>query len=149
MPAAKRPSAARVALLLFLAASIVYQSNLRPVAAADSLPTALLPFSILLDGALHLDRFTPALRTGPSIPYIFHEKDGHVYSTYPLSQPILLTPLYIPIVAAILPAASVAFFFLLLDRLTTRRNAVLLTIVYAFATSTWTIASQALWQHSG
>ena len=104
MSAAKRPSAARVALLLFLAASVVYQSNLRPLAAADSLPAALLPFSILLDGALHLDRFTPVFRTGPSTPYIFHEKDGHFYSTYPLAQPILLTPFYIPIVAGIHPA---------------------------------------------
>src|SRR2546429_5339138 len=104
MPAAKRPSAARVALLLFLAASIVSQSNLSPLARADSLPTALLPFSILLDGALHLDRFTAVFHTGPSTPYIFHEKDGHFYSTYPLAQSIHLTPYYIPIVATIHPA---------------------------------------------
>src|SRR5207247_7427336 len=68
---------------------------------------------------------------------------------WPPRHIILLARVLDKLIAATLAAASVAFFFLLLDRLTTRRNAVLLTAVYAFATSTWTISSQALWQHSG
>ena len=162
------------AWLIFLASFVVYQANLRPVASLDSLPAALLPFSILLDGSLHLDRFAPYLMHGqPRTPYCLHEKNGHYYSTYSIAQPLLLTPLYVPVCAALSPAswepgdlillarmlekliagtlaaASAAVFFVLLDGITSRRNALLLTAAYAFGTTTWAISSQALWQHSG
>ncbi len=160
-----------VTWLIFLASFFVYQANLRPVASLDSLPTALLPFSILGDHTLQLDRFAPILTPGQT-PYCLHPKAGHYYSNYSIAQSLLLTPLYIPIWAALHPerwqpgeeillariceklmagalaAASVAFFFLLLQLMTSRRNALLLTAAYAFATTTWAISSQALWQHS-
>jgi hypothetical protein len=169
----KNSPPAKPALLLFLASYFIYQANLRPIATADSLPAALLPFSILLDGRLDLDRFAGVFmvgRSGP--PYFLFEKAGHFYSTYQPAPSIFLTPLYIPVVLALDPgymppadliliarimekliagalaAASVAFLFLLLDRLTSRRGALLLSAAYAFGTITWAIASQALWQHS-
>ena len=165
---------ARAAWLIFLGSFLVYQANLRPVAARDSLPAALLPFSILLDKSLRLDRFATYLREGqPVTPYYLHEEEHHSYSAYAIAQPVLLTPLYIPLCAALnwaqwqigdvvllaricekllagaLAAASAAFFFLLLDRITSRRNALLLSAAYAFGTTTWSISSQALWPHSG
>jgi hypothetical protein len=164
---------AKVACLIFLGTYSVYEANFRPIASGDSVPAALIPFSILTDHTLQLDRFEPLLQgASPFTPYYLHEKDHHFYSTYPIAEPILLTPLYIPIwlaadpggwetahlvlasrliekiLAGALAAASAAFLFLLLDRLTRRRNALILTAAYAFGTSVWTISSQALWQHS-
>src|SRR5258708_5634707 len=102
MSEAAHPKPSRLGWLIFLVSFIVYQANLRPLASADTLPAALLPFSILLDKSLNFDRFAPVLLAGhPSTPYYLHEKDNHYYSTYPLTQPILLTPLYIPLFAAI------------------------------------------------
>jgi len=53
---------ARPAWLIFLATLFIYQANLRPVASQDSLPAALLPFSILIDRCVHFDRFEPFLQ---------------------------------------------------------------------------------------
>ena len=98
-------------------------------------------------------------------------RDGHVASLYPPVVPVLIAPLYLPAVtyvsrqgwtdqrvdvaarimeklaASLVAALSAALLFLALRRRTTTRNAVLLTVAYAFGTSTWVISSQALWQH--
>src|SRR5439155_8645875 len=62
---------------------------------------------------------------------------------------ILLARMLEKLIAGTLAAASAAVFFVLLDGITSRRNALLLTAAYAFGTTTWAISSQALWQHSG
>ena len=49
--------------------------------------------------------------------------------------------------ASAVTALSASLLFLALRRRTTTSNAVLLTVAYAFGTSTWVISSQALWQH--
>src|SRR5882724_10684722 len=100
MGVAAHPKRRRLGWLIFLASFVIYQANMRPIASGDTLPAALLPFSILLDQSLNLDRFVPLLQAGQStMPYYLHKRDTHFYSTYPLAQPILLTPLYIPILA--------------------------------------------------
>jgi len=43
----------------FTLLSVVYHSNLRPIASGDSLQASLIPFSIILDGSITLDRFGP------------------------------------------------------------------------------------------
>ncbi len=96
---------------------------------------------------------------------------GHAISLYPLVVPLLVAPLYLPAVvylratgwdpeqmdrvarvmeklsASLLAAVSAALFLLLLRRRVGSRPALLLTIAYAFGTTTWMIGSQALWQH--
>ena len=49
--------------------------------------------------------------------------------------------------AAAIAALSAVFLLLLLKRITTAPWAWCLTLVYALATETWSISSQALWQH--
>jgi hypothetical protein len=44
---------------MFVLLSAVYHSNLRPIASGDFLPASMIPFSILLDGSIALDRFGP------------------------------------------------------------------------------------------
>jgi hypothetical protein len=162
----------RPAFFFFLSAFLIYNLNLRPISSGDTAPAALLPFSVLMDGSVNFDRFVPWLtKAYDGAPYFLHPKDGHSYSRYPILQPLLLTPLYTPlllirnvkswpteslvllarvlekIAASLVAALSVACFFCLLRRLSGKRHAVVLTLVFGFATSTWSIASQALWQH--
>jgi hypothetical protein len=157
---------------LFLGLSVVYHSNLRPIASGDSLPSALIPLSVVLDGSFRLDRFGPWLRANfPQPDAILRETGGHFYSWYPIAGPLLATPLYLPLLAiphirqwepgalvalarilekltaSAYAASSAVVLMLLLERLVSRRWAWILTFVYAFGAATWSTSSQALWQH--
>jgi hypothetical protein len=160
------------ALKLFLAAFLLYNLNCRPIPSGDTAPAALLPLQVVLHGSVELDAWRPYLASAYGGNALFlHARNGHYYSGYPIVQPLLLTPLYTPLLlvpqirawpvptlvllarmleklmASLIAAASVAFLFLLLLRLTTPRRALLLAAVYAFATNVWSTSSQALWQH--
>lgn len=160
-------------VVLFVALSAVYHSNLRPIASGDSLPGSLVPFSILLDGSITLDRFGPYISE-----HVWYGRaavrnvGGHWYSGYPIAGPVLATPLYLPIawmpgigkqppgtlmsiariaekvVAVALAAAAAIALLLLLRRLTSDRGAWMLTLVFALGTGNWSTSSQALWQHT-
>ncbi len=165
--------AARPYILLFVFLSVIYHSNLRPIASGDSLSASLIPFCILLDGSIHLDRFAPYITKhiwyGPAV---LRQSGGHWYSMYPITGPALATPLYLPIalvpwirhqppgtliaIARILEkvtsvafaaAAAIAMLFLL-RRLTTERSAWILTLLFALGTGNWSTSSQAMWQHT-
>ena len=161
------------ALLIFAALLAIYVLNFRMLSSGDSLPTRVLPFSILREGNLALDEFSwePTSRGKP--PYYLRAVGHHLYSGSPIVLPVVIAPLYaLPawwlaangisyddvrarvvivamerISAAVVVALSAALLFLLLQRLTTWRAALALTAVYALGTSTWSIASQALWTH--
>jgi hypothetical protein len=158
-------------VLLFLGLTVVYHANLRPVDSGDVLPGSLIPFALLVDHTVTLDRFVPWLRA--NVWYtrtVIRESHGHYFSSFPIGGPILVTPLYLPIAfsplrhwdpgslvlvariaqkvsAAAIAALSAVWLLLLLERITTGPWAWGLTLVYALATETWSISSQALWQH--
>jgi hypothetical protein len=164
---------ARPRALIFLVSLLVYNANLRPVASGDSVPAALFPFAVVVDHSLNFDRYRPycAKTIIPNTYFFRKAPDGHRYSLYPIGLPALLTPLYAPFIlasgardwpaerivdvalrvekvpASLIASLSVALMFGLLRRLVDGRRALLLTIVFAFGTETWTISSQALWQH--
>lgn len=158
----------RAALLVFCAAFLVYNLNLRRVGAYDTLAASLIPFNIWNGDGLTLDRVVDVYPS-PMNASIVKSRTGHWVSFYPVVAPLLVTPLYLAWAAArrfgiathlttaawilekpaaaFLAAASVAVVFLLLARVTTRKVAWALTIAFALATPTWSISSQALWQH--
>jgi hypothetical protein len=166
-------TAGRPYILLFIFLSVVYHSNLRPIASGDSLSASLIPFCILLDGSIYLDRFAPYITEhiwyGPEG---LRQRGGHWYSIYPITGPALATPLYIPIayvpwirkqppgtviaiarmvekITAVAFAAGAAVFLLfLLRRLTSERSAWMLTLLFALGTGNWSTSSQAMWQHT-
>jgi len=165
--------ASRPYVLLFLSLSVVYHSNLRPIPSGDSLCTSLLPLSILLDHSVLLDRFGPWLFAHVAYtPEVIRLRGGHYYSGYPIAGAVFVTPLYLPLlavpglrdwdpgslvalarilekfVASAIAAFSAVVMLALLKRLTSTRWAWRLTLVCALATATWSIASQALWQHT-
>jgi len=161
------------ALLLFLCSITVYNANLRSISAGDTYPARYLPFAIWRFHTLHLDPIEPVVAQGhgKNAFWIVRGPDGRTVSLYPVVVPTLLAPLYLPAVAylnmrgwsdarldyvarimekfcaSLIAALSVALLYLLLLRRTSERIAVLLTLAYAFGTTTWMISSQALWQH--
>lgn len=174
----RQPSRRRVAALLFLGLVVLYGCNFRLRGAGDSLPTRVLPFSILREGNLDLNEFTWAETPGRRWPYYVHgvpDGDGfRLYSVSTIATAVIVTPLYIPaalwmatndisyddsrarvvmvamekISAAMLAALSAALLYCALSGLTTWRWALALALgYYALGTSTWSIASQALWPH--
>ena len=96
---------------------------------------------------------------------------GHLVSLYSVVLPVLISPLYLPAVAYVyergwtderidgiarimekltasfVAALSASLLYLVLRRRARASIATLLTIAYAFGTTTWVISSQALWQH--
>ena len=167
------PRARTVALLVFAGLLAIYVLNFRMMASGDSIPTRLLPFSILREGNLDLDEFTWPTGPGGRLPYYVHPY-GHIYSVSTIATALVITPLYVlpawwlasngisyddvrarvlfvvmeRISAAILAALSAALLSVVLRRLTTWRWALALTLLYALGTSTWSLASQALWPHA-
>ncbi len=161
----------RPCILLFLGLTVVYHANLRPVDSGDSLPAYLTPLAVVLDHTVYLDRFVPWLRANVwYTPSVIHPANGHYFSSYPIGGALLVTPLYLPLAftglrhwdtaslvmlariaqkfaAATVTALSAVLLLLLLKRITTTPWAWCLTLVYALATETWSISSQALWQH--
>lgn len=112
-----------------------------------------------------------------ALPWYVQFREGRVLSSYPVMVPLAVTPLYLPLrwsarwrepgffdpdprwplfravglmeklSASLIAAASVLVLLLALRKLCEPRAAWLLAAVYALGTNTWTIGSQALWQH--
>ena len=103
--------------------------------------------------------------------WITRGRGDHFVSLYPVVVPVIIAPLYWPVIrdlnasgwdplqldnvarimeklcASLLAAASVMLLYLLLRRRSDPGTAALLTLVFAFGTTTWVISSQALWMH--
>jgi hypothetical protein len=163
----------RTAVVIGLCCFVVYNANLRSISAGDTYPARYLPFAIV---QYHTIFFDPIARVaaqgrGSGAYWMLHRPDGHILSLYPVVLPVLIAPLYVPAVvylhfagwtdarldylanlmeklsASFLAALSAALLYLLLRRRANASDALLLTLAYAFGTTTWMISSQALWQH--
>lgn len=124
------------------------------------------------EGTLNLDDFKMETYQVDPLPYWLQPTvDGHVASLFPVVTPVLVTPLYVPLVAylkwtgwsddrlklwtiiwekfsaSFITAVAVGFMYLALRRRANEQTAVLLTFAFAFATGTWSTSSQALWLH--
>ncbi len=163
----------RVSLLIGLCCLLVYNANLRSISAGDTYPARYLPFAILQYRTLYLDPVenVAAQGKGDGAYWMLHRPDGHIVSIYPVVVPLLVAPLYVPAIgylhlrgwsdarldhvakvmekvsASVVAALSVSLLYLLLRRRAKAGTALLLTLAYAFGTTTWMISSQALWQH--
>jgi predicted secreted protein len=167
----------RIALAVFLLALLVYNANLRDISTGDSFPARFLPLALLCHGTLYLGPVAEAVRMehqgGPlEVYWLVAARGGRVASRYPIVMPLLVTPLYVPTAlylahhgwgnlrdveiageltekaaAAAVAALCSALMYLLLRRQLPRGRALLLTLAFAFGTETWSISSQALWQH--
>jgi hypothetical protein len=157
---------------LFAIAFFIYNLNLRPIPSGDTAPAALLPLSLVSAHTTSLDRFAEWYRDTRHLNAVWFTRaaDGHYYSSFPIALPLLITPLYAPLAAwdiprmpvghavllarilekisaSLIAALSAVAFLALAGKLADSRSAWILTVVYAFGSPTWTISSQALWQH--
>jgi hypothetical protein len=160
-------------LLIGLCCLLVYNANRRAISAGDAFPARYLPFSIWRYHSLLLDPIAPLTAQGRdrTAYWMVPVPGGHVISLYPVVLPVLIAPLYLPAVgylhlagwtdgrldhtarvmeklsASLVAALSASLLYLLLRRRAAAPIALLLTLAYAFGTTTWVISSQALWQH--
>jgi len=131
----------------------------------DTIPARLLPVSLITEMDFDLDEFFPSQES--ELPYYLLEKDGHLYSYYPVFGPVVITPLYAlsyllnpqpfsekrlqaleKLSASLYTALSALFFFLACTHLTSLGRSCLLTFIYALCTNVWSTASQLMWQHA-
>jgi hypothetical protein len=163
----------RASLLIGLCCLLVYNANRRAISAGDTYPARYLPFAIWQHHTILLDPIAPltAQGRGNTAFWMMHVPGGHTISLYPVVAPVLVAPLYLPAVgylrlrgwtdarldhvarvmeklsASLIAALSASLLYLLLRRRAAEPIALLLTLAYAFGTTTWVIGSQALWQH--
>jgi hypothetical protein len=162
----------RTSVLIGLVCLFVYNANLRSISAGDAYPARYMPFGLLRYGSLSLDPILPLVRQGQTPAYWIQKGRGdRAISLYPVVLPIVVSPLYVPaalylqvhgwpadatdraarimekLSASLLAATTSALLFLLLRRRASPSVALLLTLAFAFGTTTWMISSQALWQH--
>lgn len=155
-------------LILFIVAYIIYNTVSRMTMSGDTNPAAFLPLTLILHQTVFFDAFIGA-GLGPNVAYAFPLVNGHYVSLFPIVTPILITPVYfvsymiytifqVPFdsmsimilaktCATIIAALSVVFVYLAGKELFPQKIALVTALVYAFATSTWSVSSQALWQH--
>ncbi len=131
--------------------------------------------NLYLDEFSFLHEYPKWLKTEePKAAYWVRKTRGHYLSNYPVMPAILSVPFYVvpvllgltegpvspmgytrteivatrlsKISASAALALSVGIVYLTSLRLTTRRGAFWIALVYAFATSSWSVSSQGLWQ---
>lgn len=162
-------------VFLFLLITILYHLNFQGFAGGDTIPASLLPFSILDQHTLFFDQFSVFIHT--IRPYMFSVHGGHYLSVYPIVLPVLVTPLYVipylflnffhipvdmfnpsfeiirlimdKIAASFIATLSAIFLYMSLKNLSSNKISLVCTLIYAFATNTWAISSQTLWQQGG
>jgi hypothetical protein len=160
-------------LLIGLCCLLVYNANGRAISAGDAYPARYLPFAIWQYHSILLDPIATltAQGRGHTAFWMVPAPGGHTISLYPVVLPVLIAPLYLPAVgylhlrgwtdgrldhtarvmeklsASLVAALSAALLYLLLRRRAVAPIALLLTVAFAFGTTTWMISSQALWQH--
>lgn len=152
--------------------------NTLDIQSEDTLPAMFLPYSIVQDGNIYLDRFYDQLikkypqpddkdyKKG-NVPFYLIKVENHYLSAFTIIAPLLALPVYfLPLLLGVLPtwpnliilshiaeASLMGLSGWLLYLIATKRlnletkKALLLTIIYLFATINYGLISQALWQH--
>jgi len=122
-----------------------------------SLPTAK---SLIKEGNADLDEYRSIIAPDD---YRIEERNGHLYSIFPIGPSILATPVVLisneevidrfymdieRLVSSLLIAiASLFVYFIFLEELRNQKTALLGVFVFAFCTSVWSTATRGLWQH--
>ena len=155
--------------ILFLFVFIIYNTITRMSWSGDVVPAQFLPIALIRYQTFFFDPIPIIAFDSPNLAYAFPLINGHYVSLFPIVTPILMTPIYflscIPLIlfniplddtliavmaktsAAIIAALSCVFMYLTVKELFSRKVALITVLIYAFATSTWSVSSQAPWQH--
>jgi hypothetical protein len=162
---------AAIASIIFF---IIFNLNFRAASAVDTLPSTLLPVSILDDQDLNLNEFEELFALDPrewKAGFAFgviQISNDNIISSYPVGGSVMATPIFAfsravgildlanwqsyrltgKLAASAMVAASAGLLYLCLLIVAGSQNAALmLTIAYALGTAAWSTASQGMWQH--
>lgn len=107
-PKAPRRRDIIVALLIVSSAFLVYNANMRTIAAGDTYAARYLPLSIWRHHSLNLDPIADTVAQGRQLPsrpeqttgayWVAKGPDGRLVPRYPILLPLVVTPLYAPAV---------------------------------------------------
>ena len=144
----------------YLPLSIIREGNLD----LDEFPF-LYEFNGRLSFRLPLDHRFIKLGWDPSQPYYIARSHGHYLSAYPVGAALVALPVYLltalgpttadspflvdleKLAASITVAASAVLLYMTMVLLVGSSESFILTVAYAFGTSSLSVSSQALWQH--
>jgi Dolichyl-phosphate-mannose-protein mannosyltransferase len=150
-------------LLVICAVLLLYTANYRMLGASDTVPARHLPLSIIREGNFDLDEFRYLHRSPEMKGLTFTHK--HYVSSYPIGAAIFAVPFYFvsafgrmpgnswftleleKFAASLIVLTSVIILYFTLLRLASRSAALIISVIYALATSSFSVSSQALWQH--
>lgn len=150
-------------LLMLCGVLILYTANYRTLGASDTVPARHLPLSILREGNFDLDEFG-SLHKAPEMKGMDFTGQ-HYVSSYPVGAAIFALPFYVvsaigtmpgnswftleleKFAASLIVLTSVLIFYFTVHRFVHRSAALIISIIYALATSSFSVSSQALWQH--
>jgi hypothetical protein len=149
---------------LFLITFCVFVAGMRYVASGDAIPAVILPASIIYEHNLDFNEF---VKDKNSLEYYFRNVNGRIVSNFPILPGLLNTPVFLLayflgmnpqqmieerlflslLSAAAIASLSVVFMYLALKKITVPKTAIFFSLVYAFATSAWSVAAIGIWQH--
>jgi hypothetical protein len=92
-----RKTRAASPLLVFLLLFVIYNVNFRLVRTADTAPARVMPFCLLVNHTIYLDRWIdPIIASSNKLngTYYLAKSRGHWMSAYPIIMPLAITPLY-------------------------------------------------------
>ena len=156
-------------VILFILIYLVYNTVTRIDWSGDVIPAVYLPIALIVRQTVYFDSLNIVSGLSPNLAYAFPLVNGHYVSLFPIVTPVLAVPVYfvsyllytvfqIPLdtvsimilaktFATIIAALSCVFVYLTVKELFLKKTALVTVLIYAFATSTWSVSSQAPWQH--
>ena len=150
------------AIASFAIPLVVYLAGSRYLGSGDTHPAELLPIALLEGRGFDL---TGLVDPAEKYPYWYRRVGDRLVSNYPVLPGLLNVPAYAIakaggidlvanrerlslVTASLLCALSALFLFRILERIGSRRgDALVLTLLYAFGTCVWSVASRAMFQH--
>lgn len=156
-------------IILFIVLFIAYNTATGiGLTSSDVVPASILPIELITNHNVYFDVFTSSF-SNPDVSYAFPFVHGHYVSLFPIVTPVLVTPIYaisyflsnlfgvVPFggtdfyilaksAASVIAALAGVLVYLSGKELFSKRVAILTTFLFAFATSTWSVSSRALWQ---
>lgn len=145
-----------------------------PASYGDTTPARLLPFNLFSGNGIYFDQFIkPFLKLEPENFYFFQKHGGHYLSAYPIFSGLTAVPIYLPVylylkfnhldspgnlyqtsvfldklAASVIAGLSTGMFFYLFFLLCRKKTlSFFFAMIFAFATPTFSVSSQSLWQN--
>ena len=168
-----KPNSVWLSLIILITAFVTYSSSLI-TSRTDTIWSLYVSASVVKTGNFDLNEYR--LLIVPD-DYRVELINGHIYSIFPIGTPLMASPfVYIldrypsaaglrlseyladhrpdevifqieKLVASFLVAVNCVIIFSLARKHLAVAKSIVLTVIFAFATSTWSVASRGLWQH--